>query len=101
MPAKLAKDFDKLGLYSTAEHMEALCAALQEISPNHYSGRRPPDKSYEPGVKGDDLFAFSWASKHFGKSMYVKFCLHKFDEQKWALFVFSLHEDNPEKRTRR
>ena len=100
-PTNLAVDFRALDLYSTEEQMEALHAALDEIKAGNYRGARPPDKSYEPAVWGEDLFPFSWASKYFGRDMYVKFCLDKIDEGDFVLYIFSLHEDRPGKGRRK
>jgi hypothetical protein len=93
-PSKLAANFTTLNLFSSQEQSDALLAALQEITPQNYSGARPPDKSYEVEVRGDDLFAFAWTSNYFGRRMYFKFCLHADGEGNHSLCVASLHKEN-------
>ncbi|HMF76404.1 MAG TPA: hypothetical protein VK604_12140 [Bryobacteraceae bacterium] len=88
--SKLAENFRELDLFSLEEQMEALGAALREISPEDYAGSHPPSKSYERLTRERELFAFSWNSEHFKKKMYFKFCLVN-----TTLFVFSLHESTP------
>jgi hypothetical protein len=98
VPLKLAADFQSLLLFSTEDQIEGLAASLREVTARDYSGAHPPEKSYEPGVRGDDLFAFAWTSEFFRRRMYFKFCLHKEAEDCFTLYVFSLHE---EKRVRK
>jgi hypothetical protein len=93
VPLKLAADFQSLLLFSAEDQIEGLAAALREITARAYSGAYPPDKSYEAGVRGDDLFAFAWTSEFFRRRMYFKFCLHKEDGDDSTLYVFSLHEE--------
>jgi hypothetical protein len=81
--------------------LKAQVAVLQEISARDYSGGTPPEKSYEVGVVGDDLFAFAWDSKYFRRRMYFKFCLHKENEEDLSLYIASLHPENPSKRRSR
>ena len=99
-PQKLAANFTDLNLFSTEEQVEALDAALQEITPQDYSGARPPEKSYESGVRDDELFAFAWTSQYFRRRMYFKFCIHKEGDSR-TLYVASLHKEKIEKRNRK
>jgi hypothetical protein len=96
-PLKLAANFATLKLFSPEEQRKALVTALQEISAQDYSGGRPPEKSYEAGVRGDELFAFAWDSTYFRRRMYFKFCLHKEGEDSFSLYIASLHPENPVK----
>jgi len=87
-PFKLNANFVDLGLLTTEEHTAALMHSLEEITPADYAGKHPPESSYEPVVKGADMFAFSWLSKSFGCRMYLKFCFVREE-----VYFFSLHED--------
>jgi hypothetical protein len=100
-PEKLAVNFVGLNLYAADEQLKALAAALQEITARDYSGKHPPEKSYEAGMRDDDLFAFAWDSAYFRKRMYFKFCLHKDNVDDFSLRVASLHRENPRKREER
>jgi hypothetical protein len=62
--------------------------ALNEITPRHYKGNRPPQRSYKDPILDEELFAFRWDSKAFGYVMYFKFAL-KSD----YLWIASLHKD--------
>lgn len=90
---KLLPEFEALDLWTEEERNEGLEAAANEIVPEHYVGLRPPQKSYEEACKGAELFAFGWESRHFGRRMYLKFCLVK-----ETLYIVSFHEDKPHKR---
>ncbi len=84
---KLLDDLHRLGLFTAGAQAEALTAALAEIDPGHYAGRRPPEKAYEKRVFGLDMFAFCWHSIVFRRTMYLKFCVTKD-----ILFILSFHE---------
>lgn len=90
-PKKIIAELLCLGLYTTEERSRALLIALDEISPEHYAGRRPPEKSYEKEVQGMEMFAFCWPSSRFRRVMYFKFCVTK-----RALFVLSFHQSRVE-----
>ena len=66
----------------------ALEVAANEIAPEHYAGTHPPMPSYEKACKDAELFVFHWDSAHFGRKMYLKFCLVK-----ETLFIVSFHPD--------
>lgn len=61
---------------------------IGEITPKHYKGERPPMRSYEKPILNLELFPFSWKSKIFGCSMYLKFAL-----KGGYLWIVSLHMD--------
>ena len=42
---------------------ELIPRIVSEIGPQHYKGKKPPDKSYETPIKGCQLYAFKWKSK--------------------------------------
>ena len=65
---------------------------LEEITPNHYAGQYPPQRSYEHDIEGYDLLAFRWLSKTtLGCRVYLKFTIK--GKRMWLV---SLHEDRKE-----
>ena len=64
---------------------------LEEITPNHYAGQYPPQRSYEHDIEGYELLAFRWLSKTLGCSVYLKFTMK--GKRMWLV---SLHEDRKE-----
>jgi hypothetical protein len=74
--------------YLVEELVEVLPAIFQEIKPIHYQGQRPPQRSYEQGILGSELFAFRWESPNFGCEMYFKFAV-----KEGLLWIVSLHRD--------
>lgn len=83
---------DLLDLDYLVEDMDKdLPAILQEIKPENYRGRRPPDKSHEEDILDAELFAFRWNSRFFGRDMYIKFAIIE-----GALWIVSLHRDRSE-----
>ncbi len=54
---------------------EVLSHLIDEISPENYAGKQPPEKSYEQKIKNLDLFAFKIDSHFFNCKIYVKFAL--------------------------
>jgi hypothetical protein len=82
----------------TTSHIQS-AAVLQEITPADYSGKHPPEKSYEARVQGDDLFAFAWDSAYFRRRIYFKFCVHKEHDKSFTLCIASLHREKPRERT--
>ena len=79
-----------MDLYLFAEQRSALRSAMMELKPEHYSGTRHPQRSYEPATKGAEMFAFAWDSKRFTGSMYLKFALVGSGDAQ-ALYVYSFH----------
>ena len=92
-PGKVAGELNALGIGSSKEVWPFIKQLLSEISADHYSGSRPPMKSYEKSIEGRELFAFSWDSQQLGKRQYLKFAL-KGDR----FYYVSLHEDRPLKK---
>ena len=75
--------------YSIELELEAILSELLEgAAPGHYTGSRPPQRSYEQDIKGLELFAFLVESKRFKCRIYFKFALQ--DEMLWLV---SLHQD--------
>ena len=64
---------------------------LEEITPNHYAGQYPPQRSYEHDIDGYELLAFRWLSKTLGCRVYLKFTIK--GKRMWLV---SLHEDRRE-----
>lgn len=64
---------------------------LEEITPNHYAGQYPPQRSYEHDIEGYELLAFRWLSKTLGCRVYLKFTI-----KGKRIWLVSLHEDRKE-----
>ncbi|MDY6987627.1 MAG: hypothetical protein SWQ30_06160 [Thermodesulfobacteriota bacterium] len=81
---------DALELGSLVEEdlVSVLSGLLDDISPENYVGKRPPEKSYEEEIKDLDLFAFKVQSSWFRCRVYLKFTLTGGD-----LWLVSLHQD--------
>jgi hypothetical protein len=62
---------------------------LDEIRPKDYMGGKPPQRSYEKAIEGQELFAFCWDSLKLGKKMYIKFAL-----KGSRYYYVSLHRSN-------
>ena len=84
-PIAVTSDALELG-YLIEELPNILSEVLDEVTPYHYAGTRPPQHSYEEKIKDCELFAFRWESKHFGCDVYLKFTLK--DDLMWLV---SLH----------
>lgn len=74
------------------ELVEILLQIFKDISPEHYKGSRPPQRSYETEIAGLDLFAFAVESARWSCAVYIKFALA--DDTFWLI---SLHKDRPVK----
>jgi hypothetical protein len=91
-PGKVVGELNALAISDSKEVWDLLKIILPEIRPDHYTGGKPPQKSYEKSIEGKELFAFSWDCQHLSKKMYLKFAI------KGDRFVYvSLHEDRPPK----
>jgi hypothetical protein len=89
-PSKAVSELMELNILETEKVWPLICELLEEISPDDYTGGKPPQKSYEPAIEGSELFAFTWNSIKLSKMMYLKFVLK--DE---TFYYVSLHEDRP------
>lgn len=66
-----------------------------------YVGGRPPQRSYEPELKGLELWAYAWDSPTLGQRFYLKFALKKAaNTDNWHYLHIDLHPDRPDKRRR-
>jgi len=93
--AKVEAELYQLGLLSEDERYIAIDIALQEIGPADRLGPQPPgDIANHPPFHGEHLYAFCWASSHFGKQMYLKFALIT-GSGPVKLALYSFHEENP------
>jgi hypothetical protein len=80
---------DALELGVDLQHISYnLIDLLAEITPAHYVGQHPPQRSYEREIEGCELLAFRWLSKKLGCMVYLKFAMK--GNRMWLV---SLHED--------
>jgi hypothetical protein len=91
-PVSLAVDALELGL-DLRSISNTLTGLLEEITPGHYVGLYPPQRSYEDEIKDCELFAFRWLSKRLGCRTYLKFTMK--DNKMWLV---SFHEDRKGKK---
>jgi hypothetical protein len=89
-PAIIAADAIELGV-DLQNISFILIDLLEEITPNHYAGQYPPQRSYEHDIEGYELLAFRWLSKTLGCRVYLKFTMK--GKRMWLV---SLHEDRKE-----
>ena len=83
---------DTLELDVNLQHISyILIELLTEITPTHYVGQHPPQRSYEHEIEGYELLAFRWLSKKLGCRVYLKFTIK--GNRMWLV---SLHEDRRE-----
>lgn len=87
-------DLADLKLDSAEELPGLLIELLNEIKTigavQCYAGDKPPQRSYEPELRGLELWAYAWHSERLGRRMYLKFALKK----EWYIYV-DCHPDNP------
>lgn len=69
---------------------DLLLELLADITPSHYVGTRPPQRSYEKEISRCELYAFKVESKSVGCIIYFKFALIED-----FLWIASLHKDRP------
>ena len=84
----VAADALELEFLVETELLGVLEELLEETSPGHYAGTRPPQRSYEREIEGLELFAFVVESVRFKCRVYYKFALA--EEFFWLV---SLHQD--------
>ena len=73
--------------------LEDLSYILDEMTPDHYAGQMPPEKSYEQKIKNLELFAFRIDSRRYRDEVYLKFSLSED-----ALWLVSLHRNRQKRR---
>ncbi|MBT8490067.1 MAG: hypothetical protein KJN62_03370 [Deltaproteobacteria bacterium] len=86
-PHVIVIDSLELG-YEVEKIKTVLSELLTDVTPQHYVGTYPPQKSYEEDILNYELFAFKIESKRFGCDVYVKYVLR--DENVWLV---SFHQD--------
>jgi len=86
-PVIIAADAVELGV-DLQNISDILIDLLEEMSPNYYAGRYPPQRSYEQDIEGYELLAFRWLSKKLGCRVYLKFAI-----KVSRMWLVSLHED--------
>jgi hypothetical protein len=89
-PVIIAADALELGI-DLQNISYILIDLLEEITPKHYAGQYPPQRSYEHDIEGYELLAFRWLSKTLGCRVYLKFTIK--GKRMWLV---SLHEDRKE-----
>lgn len=88
----LAADAIDLDFSIERELNAVLSELIEESSPAHYTGSRPPQRSYEQDINGLELFAFAVESRRFKCRVYFKFAI--VEDTFWLV---SLHQDRPMK----
>ena len=88
----LAADAIELGYSIALELNSVIAELLEEAKPAHYTGSRPPQRSYEQDIKGLELFAFAVESRRFRCRVYFKFAM-----EEGTFWLVSLHQDRPMK----
>jgi len=83
----IASDALELGYFVKEELESVLSELLELISPAHYVGTRPPQRSYEQTIKDLELFAFEVTSPRFKYPIYFKFA-----SSAGVLWLVSLHK---------
>ncbi len=89
-PLIMAADALELGL-DLRNISDILIDLLEEITPKHYVGQYPPQRSYEHEIEGYELLAFRWLSKKLGCRVYLKFTI-----KSNRMWLVSFHEDRKE-----
>ena len=85
-PEVIAIDALELG-YEIKDLESILSELLSSITPKHYAGTYPPQKSYEEDILNQELFAFKVISGRFGCEIYVKYVL-----EEDSFWLVSLHQ---------
>ena len=84
----LAVDALELDYSIENDLLEVLNELLDQTDPTHYTGSRPPQRSYEDAISGLDLIAFVVKIERFSEPVYYKFSVSED-----ALWLVSLHKD--------
>jgi hypothetical protein len=90
----IAESAIELGYDIGSELQQVLTGLLRETTVNHYTGSRPPQKSYKQEIEGVELFAFAVRSRRFSCKVYYKFALIE-----GIFWLVSLHQDRPRKKS--
>lgn len=87
-PIAIAADAIELDYTLEDELIDVLSGLLYATTPLHYTGTRPPQKSYEKQIQGLEIFAFSVESNRFKCKVYYKLALAE-----GICWLISLHKD--------
>jgi len=90
-PETIATDMSNLDC-ELQEVPAILVQLLKEVTPYHYAGIQPPQRSYEERLNNCELYPFKIESKRLGCVIYFKFAL-KGD----SFWLVSFHEDRPDR----
>ena len=88
----LAADAIELNYSIALELNDVLVELIEETTPAHYTGSRPPQRAYEQDIHGLELFAFTVEIKRFKCRVYFKLALAG-----GIFWLVSLHQDRPMK----
>lgn len=78
--------------YALTELQAVLLDLLTCAGPDHYTGNRPPARSYETSIRDLELWAFTVSIPRFEMPVYFKFTV----KNGW-FYLVSLHVDRPVK----
>lgn len=85
-PDVIVADAVALGYSIRHELQLVLLELLNNTGSDHYTGHRPPERSYEKRIRNLDLWAFSVTCPRFEPRVYYKFSLHN-----ELFYLVSLH----------
>ena len=90
----LVSDLEELEIADEKELISLVAEGLREIRAvppaKCWAGGHPPARSYEPGIKDSELWAFAWYSQIFKRAMYLKFAI-----KRDAYIYVDCHADRP------
>ncbi len=87
----LVEDAIELGYSIEFELFDVLAELIEKTTPDHYTGSKPPQKSYADEISGLELFAFVIEIDRFEEPIYFKFSISQD-----GLWLVSLHIDREE-----
>lgn len=91
-PSKAVGELSNLNISDSNDVWNLIRELLEELTPKDYSGAKPPQKSYEKAIIGQELLAFSWWSVKLKAHMYIKFVL-----KNERYYYVSLHQSRSTK----
>jgi hypothetical protein len=87
----LVEDAIELGYSIEFELFDVLTELIENATPDHYTGSRPPQESYADEISGLELFAFVVEIDRFDEPVYFKFSISQD-----GFWLVSLHIDRKE-----
>jgi len=88
----LVSDALELGYLFEDEFIEIFDDLLNNTTPGHYTGIKPPLRSYKADIHGMELFAFTVKSSILDIMIYYKFSI-----KNNYCYIVSLHKDRGDK----